>query len=69
VFQLADFRQKAGATLPVIPKPENQGRNDFESLKDLADHLVAEDAKATGHHDTHSHATRCTCKQKVDGAG
>ncbi|XP_067946898.1 transmembrane protein 242-like [Watersipora subatra] len=43
---LNDFRQKAGDALPIIPKSEVQGRNDFHSLKDLADYLEEEDARA-----------------------
>lgn len=45
MLQLTEFRQLAGKSLPVIPKSGNQGRNNFDSLKDLADYLEAEDEK------------------------
>jgi len=37
------FRQKAGEVLPSIPKSDTQGRNDFESLQELADYIHDED--------------------------
>lgn len=43
--QFEQFRQRAGEALPAIPKSEVQGRNEFESLKDLADYLHDEDRR------------------------
>ena len=43
--QFEQFRQRAGEALPAIPKSEIQGKNEFESLKDLTDYLHDEDRR------------------------
>lgn len=46
LFQLQDFRMKAGSILPRIPKNDPpQSRTEFEGLTDLLQYLITEDER------------------------
>ncbi|XP_003746860.1 transmembrane protein 242 [Galendromus occidentalis] len=46
VKDLKEFRQRAGEALPRIPKSENPGRSDFESLRDFLQYCIDESEKS-----------------------
>ena len=48
MLQLAEFRYKMGHMLPKIPKKENPGRENFNSIRELFDYLIEEDNKKKG---------------------
>ncbi|KAK7108211.1 hypothetical protein V1264_015987 [Littorina saxatilis] len=45
VNNLGEFRQKMGHALPKLPKKESQGRQEFESIRDLLQYIIDEDEK------------------------
>ena len=47
-LQLAEFRYKMGHMLPKIPKKDNPGRGDFNSIRELFDYIIEEDNKKKG---------------------
>ncbi|KAL8562457.1 hypothetical protein ACOMHN_008601 [Nucella lapillus] len=45
VHDLQEFRYKMGHILPKIPKKENPGREDFNTIRDLFEYIIEEDDK------------------------
>ena len=46
LFQLQDFRMKAGSILPKIPKNDPpQSRTEFEGLTDFLQYIISEDER------------------------
>jgi len=45
VHNLPEFRQKFGSMMPVIPKKENQGRQEFRTIRDVFNYIIDEDEK------------------------
>lgn len=45
VHSMPEFRQKIGSIMPIVPKKENRGREDFMTIRDLFDYIVGEDEK------------------------